>query len=74
MSAAAGYTGSITFLINLFESGLIRHQDLASSLRARDKARLELKTESRDRYISYMYLMRTGQLDKLPRNDSVEYL
>ena len=61
ISAAAGFTPSVTCLIQAFEFGLIRHKDLASSLRARDKASLAMKSESRVRYIAY--LKRTGQLD-----------
>ena len=68
ISAAAGYTDSVDGLIGRFETGFICHQDLAPSLRARDKARLEMKSESRDRYVAH--LKRTGQVDKLPKNDS----
>ena len=62
ISAAAGYTPSVIFLVGNFEMGLIRHKDLASSLQARDKARLEMKSESRDRYIKH--LKRTGELEE----------
>ena len=64
VSAAAGNTHSVTCLIDWFEPGLIRHQDLAASIRARDKARLEVKSESRDRYVAH--LKRTGQFHKVP--------
>lgn len=63
ISAAAGFTRSVTSLIICFETGLIRHRDLAPSLRARDKARLEMKSEGRDRHIAH--LMRTNP-EKLP--------
>mmetsp|Transcript_16711 Transcript_16711/g.47984 ORF Transcript_16711/g.47984 Transcript_16711/m.47984 type:complete len:445 (-) Transcript_16711:31-1365(-) len=51
ISAAAGYTPSLLGLIKFFELGLFRHKDLAPSVRARDKALLEMKSESRDRWV-----------------------
>jgi len=63
ISAAAGYAHSVSCLINAFEFGFISHKDLSPSLRARDKARLEMKSESRDRYIAH--LKRTGRFDEL---------
>jgi len=58
ISAAAGSTRSIMSLIAA--SRFIRHKDLAASLRARDKARLEMKSESRDRLVAFF--KSTGQL------------
>ena len=53
IAAAAGYSLALEDLLDYFEEGYIRHQDLAPSVRARDKNLLEVKSESRDRFVYY---------------------
>ena len=49
IAAASGYSLSMDALIMFFERGALRHKDLAKSLRARDKACLETRSDIRDR-------------------------
>lgn len=51
IAAASGYTNSMNVLIDLFERGLLCHKDLAKSLRARDKACLDMRSDIRDRFL-----------------------
>ena len=56
IAAAAGFSYALEYLLWSYEGGYIRHQDFAPSLRAMDKALLEMKSESRDRYFELMRL------------------
>ena len=47
-----GYSAAMDALILFFERGLLRHKDLAKSLRAKDKACLDMRSDSRDRYLA----------------------
>ena len=52
IAAASGYSAAMDALILFFERGLLRHKDLAKSLRAKDKACLDMRSDSRDRYLA----------------------
>ena len=52
IAAASGYGRAVDALIAFFEGGALRHKDLAKSLRARDKACLDMRSDSRDRYLA----------------------
>lgn len=52
ISAAAGYIRSVASLIECFETGALRHEDLAQSMRERDRTLLEVNTESRKRHVA----------------------
>lgn len=54
LSASAGLRGSIDYLIEDFERGLLQHEDLAKTLRAFYRAQAEMKSEDRDQFIKYM--------------------
>ena len=59
LSASVGSRFSMDNSIARFEQGLFQHVDLAESLQAFYRARAELKTKSRDKYIEL--LKRTGE-------------
>ena len=59
LSALVGSRFSMDNSIARFEQGLFQHVDLAESLKAFYRARAELKTKSRDKYIEL--LKRTGE-------------
>ena len=61
LSASGGFKPAIENLIHCFENGLLRHSDLAVTLRAMYLARAEMKSEGRDKYIAH--LKRTGQYE-----------
>ena len=52
ISAAAGYIRSVAYLIECFETGVLRHEDLAQSMRERDRTLLEVNTESRKQHVA----------------------
>ena len=52
LAAASGHDQAMDALIFHFEEGLLCHRDLAKSLQARDKARLDMRSDSRDRYLA----------------------
>jgi len=54
LSASGGYKPSMESLIEWFEYRLLRHCDLAETLRAFHIARSEMKSEDRDEYIKYL--------------------
>jgi TPR repeat protein len=54
LSASAGFRTSMEPLIDCFEKGLLRHGDLAETLQAMHLSRAEMKSEDRDKYISYL--------------------
>jgi TPR repeat protein len=53
IAAASGYNPAMDVLIILFEGGQLRHKDLAKSLRASDKACLDMRSDSRDFYLAH---------------------
>lgn len=54
-AAAYGHLASIDNLItNIFAENNICHADLANSMQAKDKMRIEMKSEGRDLYIDYL--------------------
>ena len=61
LSASGGYRKSMGALIECFEGGLLRHDDLAESVQAMYLARAEMKSEDRDQYIAH--LKRTGEYE-----------
>jgi TPR repeat protein len=61
LSASGGYKLSMEILIKWFEYRLLRHADLAETLRVFYHARSEMKSEDRDEYIKY--LKRTGKYE-----------
>ena len=54
IAAASGYDLAVELLITLFRDGYISHIDLAKSLRARDKACLDMRSDSRDRVLALL--------------------
>ena len=54
LSASGGHRRSTEALIAAFAAGLLHHCDLAQSLRAFYCARAEMKSEDRDKFISYL--------------------
>jgi len=60
IAAAAGEDTSVTNLITCFELDILRHNDLAWCLQAKDKACIEMKSEQRTEYEKYMYLKEVG--------------
>ena len=54
--ASAGFKSSIDYLIEDFKSGLLKHEDLAKTLRAFYGARAEMKSEERDQFIKHLKL------------------
>jgi TPR repeat protein len=52
IAAASGFEHAMVALIIFFEGGELRHKDLARSLRASDKACLDIRSDSRDRYLT----------------------
>lgn len=58
IAAAGGFTYSFEYLLHFFEDGYIRHQDLAPSLPAIDKALLEMKSESREKLLRAIAALR----------------
>ena len=58
IAAASGYCHSMNALITFFEKGRLSHKDLAKSLRARDKACLDTRSDLRDRNRVFMDNMR----------------
>ena len=59
MSASGGYRKSMRALIECFEEGSLHHNDLAETLQAMYRARAEIKSDDRDKFIAY--LKRTGK-------------
>jgi TPR repeat protein len=59
LSASGGYKLSMDCLIDDFEDGFLRHGDLADTLKAFYRARAEMRSEDRDKYIEY--LKKTGE-------------
>ena len=62
LAASGGYRKSMNRLIDYFENGLLRHVDVADTLRGFSRSRAEMKSEYRDQYISY--LKRTGEYEE----------
>jgi len=52
IAAASGYKHAMDALIAFFEGDYLTHKDIAKSLRARDKACLDMRSDSRDRYLA----------------------
>ena len=61
LSASWGKRSSMDALIECFGHGQLHHSDLAETLQAMYRARDELKSEDRDKYI--VYLKMTGEYD-----------
>ena len=59
MSASGGYRKSMRALIECFEEGSLHHNDLAETLQAMYRARAEMKSDDRDKFMAY--LKRTGE-------------
>ena len=62
LSASGGYRPSTEALIKYFEFGFFRHDDLAETLQAMYCARVEMRSENRDKYIEH--LKRTGEYEE----------
>ena len=62
LSASSGDRKSIEFLISSFEVGMLRHGDLSETVHAFYRARAELKSDGRDKFIAY--LKSNGQYNK----------
>ena len=60
-TASGGKRSSMDALIECFRHGQLHHSDLAETLQAMYRARDELKSEDRDKYI--VYLKMTGEYD-----------
>ena len=54
LSASGGFTDSMDSLINCFGGGVLHHDDLAETLRARYLAKDEMKSEDRDEFIKFL--------------------
>ena len=54
LSAAGGSRKSMENLIVCFENGLLQHGDLAETLQVFYRARAEMKSEDRDKFIAYL--------------------
>jgi len=54
LSASGGFKLAIKVLIDFFEDGMIHHADLAETLQAYYRARVEMKSEDRDEHIEYL--------------------
>jgi len=64
LSASGGRRSSMEALImDYFEKGLLHHADLAETLQVMYRARADLKSEDRDKYIEYLKL--TGEYTPL---------
>ena len=59
LSASGGFKHSVGGLIACFEDGFLHHADLAETLQAFYRARAEMKSEDRGKYIKH--LKRTGE-------------
>ena len=62
LSASGGDRSSIEVLITGFETGMIHHGDLAETLQAMYRARAEMTSGDRDKFIAY--LKSNGQYEK----------
>ena len=60
--ASAGFKSSIDYLIEDFESGLLRHEDLTKTLWSFYDARAEMKSEERDEFINHLKM--TGEYEE----------
>ena len=60
-SASGGLKTSMGALIECFEDGFLHHADLAESLQTFYRARAEMKSKGRDRYIKHLKM--TGAYD-----------
>ena len=54
LSASGGYRDSMEPLMMCFESGDLHHRDLAKTLQAMYRARSEMRSEDRAKYIAYL--------------------
>jgi hypothetical protein len=54
LSASGGFRVSIEKLINCFEAGMLQHGDLAEALQAMYRARNEMSSDDRNRYIDHL--------------------
>ena len=61
LSASGGYKNSIERLIARFELGLLHHDDLAKTAQAFYRARAEMKSEDRDKFIAHLKM--TGEYE-----------
>ena len=59
MSASGGYRKSMRALIECYENDFLHHGDLAETLQAMYRARAEMKSDDRDKFMAY--LKRTGE-------------
>ena len=62
LSASGGYRKSMESLIVFFDVGFLHHGDLAETLQAYYRARGEMKSEDRDKYIAH--LKTTGEYEE----------
>ena len=61
LSVSGGYKLSMEALVLCFEAGLLHHADLAESIRAFYRARVEMNSGDRDQWVKY--LKETGKYD-----------
>jgi TPR repeat protein len=57
LSASGGYKLSMTNLIACFERGMLHHGDLAETMQSFYRARDELKSDVRDKYLAYLKMV-----------------
>ena len=62
LSASGGFRISMKSVLLCFEDGLLHHGDLAETLQAFYRARAEMKSEDRDKYIAYLKM--TGEYNE----------